>query len=294
MMRTTSRREWLTMLAGLLPVTIVQPSRPAAGTAFATAVRAIELKVGGRLGAAFWDTHDGRRGRYRGTERFAMCSTFKLLAVAAVLDRVDRGAERLNRVVRYGADRVLAYAPVTSKHVNDGLSVAALCAAAIEQSDNTAGNLLLDIIGGPSGLTSYLRRLGDTVTRLDRIEPMLNSAEPGDPRDTTSPVAMLETMHHLLVERHALRDASRHRLEGWLVSSATGGARLRAALPSTWRVGDKTGTGEHAAANDVAIAWPPNRKAVIITVFSTESPRKLDERNSAIADVGRAVLNSRR
>ena len=293
-MRTrTSRREWLGLVAGMLPLTVAQRSRARARpTSFEATILAIEQKLGGRVGAAFRDTHDGRRGSYRGTERFPMCSTFKLLAAAAVLDRVDRGAERLDRVVRYGHDRVLAYAPVTSQHVDDGMSVAALCAAAIEHSDNTAGNLLLDIIGGPAGLTTYLRALGDTVTRLDRTEPALNSAVPGDPRDTTSPMAMLETMNRLLVDKAALSDTSRRRLREWLVASTTGSERLRAGLPRDWHIGDKTGTGDHAATNDVAVAWPPHRRPVLITVFMVDSPRPLAERNRAMAEIARALTSN--
>ena len=282
------------MVAGVLPVAAVQRTGPPIATVpFDAKVQAIEQQIGGRLGAAFWDTHDGRRGSYRASERFPMCSTFKLLAAAAVLERVDRGAERLGRIVHFGQDRILEYAPVTSKHVNDGMSVAGLCAAAIEQSDNTAGNLLLDIIGGPAGLTGYVRRLGDAVTRLDRTEPTLNDVEPGDPRDTTSPAAMLETMHRLLVQPRALSAASRARLQEWLARSTTGADRLRAGFPRGWRVGDKTGTGSHAATNDIGIAYPPNRKPVIVAVFSVDSPRPVADRSRAIADVARALAAGR-
>lgn len=179
--------------------------------------------------------------------------------------------------------------PVTSKHVRDGLSVSALCAAAIEQSDNTAGNLLLDIIGGPAALTGYLRGTGDVVTRLDRTEPTLNMADTGDPRDTTSPLAMVETMDRLIVDTKILSEPSRKRIQDWLVASTTGADRLRAGLPREWRVGDKTGSGQHSATNDVGIAWPPNRKPLLIGVFSVDSPGSPADRSRAIADVARAV-----
>jgi beta-lactamase class A len=290
MNRYTSRREWLTLVAGLVPAALVERRPSRSGAAFDGTVRTIESALGGRLGAAFWDTHDGRRGSYRGTERFPMCSTFKLLAAAAVLAKVERGGEQLDRIIRYGQDRLLEYAPVTSKHVKDGMPVSALCAAAVEQSDNTAGNLLLDIIGGPAALTGYLRGIGDVVTRLDRTEPDLNVTSAGDPRDTTSPVAMVETVERLVVGEKFLRDSSRALLQGWLVGSTTGTDRLRAGLPRGWRVGDKTGAGGHNATNDVAIAWPPDRKPVIIAVFSFDSPKSLAERNHAFVDIGRAVI----
>jgi beta-lactamase class A len=286
-----SRREWLSLVASLVPAALVR-RRPIVGTsaAFDEKVSEIERALGGRLGAAFWDTHDGRRGSYRGTERFPMCSTFKLLAAAAVMAKVERGGERLDRVVHFGQDRILEYAPVTSKHVNDGMSVTALCAAAIEQSDNTAGNLLLEIIGGPAALTGYLRGTGDVVTRLDRTEPTLNNADSGDPRDTTSSLAMVETVQRLLVGTKILNEESRSRLEHWLVASTTGADRLRAGLPRGWRVGDKTGSGQHAATNDVGVAWRPDRKPLLIAVFSRDSQKSPAERNRAIADVARLTV----
>jgi len=285
-----SRRQFLAMIAGVVPAALVQRSGSASDTDFEATVKAIEHGLGGRLGAAFWDTHDGRRGSYRGTERFPMCSTFKLLAAAAVLAKVERGDEQLDRIVHYGQDRILEYAPVTSRHVGDGMSVSALCAAAIEQSDNTAGNLLLEMIGGPAALTGYLRGTGDVVTRLDRTEPALNAAETGDPRDTTSPLAMVETLERLLVDTKILSESSRALLQGWLVASTTGADRVRAGLPRGWRAGDKTGTGQHAATNDVAVAWPPDRKPVLIAVFSVESPKSPAERSHAIAEIAHEIV----
>ncbi len=186
-----------------------------------------------------------------------MCSTFKFLAAAAVLKRVDQGKENLQRFVRYGAKDILEYAPVTKAHLKDGgMTLGALCAAAIEQSDNTAGNLLLDAIGGPSGLTNFARKLGDNVTRLDRKEPELNSAIPGDERDTTTPTAMCSDMQRLLLS-DVLSKSSRHLLEDWLRRNETGTLMIRAGVPKDWSVGDKTGRGANGATNDIAILRPP-------------------------------------
>ena len=161
----------------------------------ATRIAGIEARIGGRIGVAALDTGSGKRLDYRAEERFPMCSTFKFLAAAAVLKRVDKGKEKLERFVPYSAKDILEYAPVTKEHLKEGgMTLGALCAAAIEQSDNTAGNLLLKAIGGPPGLTDFVRTLGDRVTRLDRIEPELNSAIPGDERDTTTPAAISSDM----------------------------------------------------------------------------------------------------
>lgn len=250
---------------------------------------AIERRVGGRLGVAALDVGTGRRLGYRADERFPMCSTFKWLLVARVLSRVDASEEKLSRILPYGPDDLLEYAPVTRAHVGEGgMSLAALCAAAIERSDNTAANLLLATVGGPSGLTSYLRTIGDSVTRLDRVEPALNGAVPGDPRDTTTPAAMLGDLRSLLVEGRLAAD-SRDRLLGWLAGNTTGDGKLRAGLPAGWRVGDKTGMGEHGATNDVAIAWPDGRAPVLIAAYLTETDATLGARNGALASVGTLV-----
>ena len=198
----------------------------------------VEEKSGGRLGCAVLDTASGHRFAYRGTDRFPMCSTFKLLAVALVLRRVDRGEEQLERRIVYSREDVLSYAPVTSLHVQDGMTVEELCAAAITLSDNTAANLLLKSFGGPAGLNDFLRGIGDSITRLDRTEPTLNEAAPGDDRDTTTPSMMLEDMRRLLLG-DVLKPDARGRLTHWLVDCKTGDTRLRGGLPPEWKAGDK-------------------------------------------------------
>jgi beta-lactamase class A len=250
-------------------------------------VIAIERRYGGRLGVAIFDAGSGLRVEHRAEERFALCSTFKWLAAAAVLARVDAGAERLDRRVKYDRQALLDYSPISSAHVaSGGMTLGALCAAAVEFSDNTAANLVLATIGGPAGLTDYIRSLGDPVTRLDRTEPQLNEATPGDVRDTTSPAAMVALMHRVLLGS-ALSERSRAQLTTWLDDSTTGAKRLRAGLPATWKVGDKTGTCGHAATNDVAIARPPGRMPLLVAVYFAESPATSDERDAAIAQVGR-------
>jgi beta-lactamase class A len=249
----------------------------------------IERESGGRLGVAVLDTGSGAGSQHRADERFPICSTFKLLAAAAILARVDAGRENLDRVVAYGPKDILSYAPVTSAHVSEGgMSIADLCEAAITVSDNTAANLLLAALGGPAGITAYARSIGDDLTRLDRFEPDLNEALPDDPRDTTSPAAMLADIKRLVLG-DALSAASRKRLTGWLLGNKTGGTRLRARLDKNWRVGDKTGSGERGTANDVGVIWPPDRDPVIASVYLTGSSGDGDQRSAAIAAVGEAV-----
>lgn len=227
----------------------------------------------------------GRRVGHRTDELFPLCSTFKFLAAASVLARVDRGEEKLDRRVVYSDKDLVTYSPVTKDHVGPGgMSMAEICDATVTLSDNTAGNLQLASFGGPSGLTSYLRSLGDRATRLDRIETELN-----DPRDTTTPAAMLGTMQRLLIG-DALSASSRDRVIGWLLASKTGARRLRAGLPADWRVGDKTGTGGNGTANDVAIAFPPGRAPILLAAYYTESTIADDARNAVIADAARLAV----
>jgi beta-lactamase class A len=257
------------------------------------ALARIEAQSGGRLGVAALDTADGSRAGHRMDERFAMCSTFKLLAAAAVLARVDAGKERLDRRVAYAKSDLVTYSPVTEKHVGAGMMLAELCEAAITLSDNTAGNLLLANLGGPQGFTDFARTLGDTMTRLDRIETALNEAMPGDPRDTTTPAAMLANIRALVLG-DALTEPSRGQLKTWMLANKTGGGRLRAGLPGDWAVGDKTGSGDFGTTNDVGVIWPPARAPIVVTIYFTETKAALEQRIAVLASVGRAIAQGLR
>jgi beta-lactamase class A len=256
----------------------------ALGAAFAR----IESESGGRLGVAVLDTGSGALVGHRIDERFPMCSTFKALAAAAILSRVDAGKEQLSRRIRIEQKDILSYAPVTKQHIGQEMSVAELCDAAVTLSDNTAANLLLAGMGGPSATTELARSLGDEITRLDRIEVELNEGTPGDPRDTTTPAAMATNLKALTLGT-ALSAASRDQLIAWLVGCKTGDAKIRAGLPKGWRVGDKTGSGGHGSNNDVAVIWPEGRAPVIVASYLTETSGTDEQRNAAHAAVGRAV-----
>ena len=250
------------------------------------ALAELERRHGGRLGVAVLDTRTMNGVAHRGDERFPLCSTFKFLAAAFVLARVDHGQERLDRRVAYTRDDLVTYSPVTEQYVDAGMTLSELCDAAVTLSDNTAGNLLLDSFGGPAGLTAYMRSLGDAVTRLDRRETELNEARPGDPRDTTTPAAMAELLRQTVLG-DALSGASRAQLTAWLVANKTGDKRLRAGVPKNWRVGDKTGTGGHNATNDVGVLWLPGRPPIIVAAYSVEARASNEERNAVLAEVGR-------
>jgi beta-lactamase class A len=291
-MFTPSRRA---LLAGMTAMLAGSPAIADADgdlAAAESAIVAIEARLGGRIGVAAYDSGGNRYVLHRADEKFPMCSTFKLLAAAAVLKRVDAGAEKLDRVIPYGPADLGGYAPVTKAHVADGgMALGDLCAAAIDWSDNTAGNLLLRVLGGPAAVTQYARSLGDNVTRLDRDEPSLNTAIPGDERDTTTPLAMLRDMRAILLG-DALSEASRRQLQTWLIGDRVGDKRLRAGLPPSWRVGDKTGSGDNGAANDIAILWPPDRAPILAAVYCVGSTASMDDRNAAHAEIGRVIART--
>lgn len=281
------------VLAGLATFAAAAPARAALSAAEVEArFAAIESRVGGRLGVAVIDSGDGRRVGRRADARFPMCSTFKALAATAALKRVDEGAERLDRRIAYGPADLLDYAPVSKAQVGEGaMSLGEICAAAIQWSDNTAANLLLKAIGGPPGFTEFARSLGDQVTRLDRDEPSLNSAIPGDERDTTTPAAMARDLQAVLVGE-ALSPASRRQLEAWMIGDKVGGKRLRAGLPADWGIGDKTGTGDHGVANVIAILRPPGRAPLFAAVYYAESAGSPDERDAVHREVARIIAQA--
>jgi beta-lactamase class A len=255
-------------------------------------IEAVQARVGGRLGVAVLDTGSGRRIGHRSGERFAMCSTFKLLLAGQVLHKVDIGTEKLDRWIAYTRKDILPHSPVAEAHLGEGrLTVERMIQAAIEDSDNTCANALLGRNGGPAGCTNYIRLLGDRLTRLDRTEPALNTAIPGDPSDTTTPDAMLDDLKRLTLG-DALRRVSRGKLVAWLANCRTAASRIPAGLPKDWKSGNKTGTGENGATNDVAILWPPNRAPVLMSVYFTESKIDFSAREAAIADIARIVAGT--
>jgi beta-lactamase class A len=253
---------------------------------------ALETQRGGRLGVSVLDTGTHQRLDYRADERFAMCSTHKFLTVAAILEQVDRGAISLDRKVAFTRADLLPYAPVTKQHVDTGvMTVEALAAATTAWSDNTADNLLLALMGGPAGWTRYARSLGDSVSRLDRIESDLNSAIPGDPRDTTSPAAMVRNLDVVLLGK-ALSDASRMRLETWMFDSTITGTLLRAGMPEGWRVADKSGAGANGTRNDIGLITRPGAAPLLAAVYYTQAPGDMAAQDRVLADAGRIIARA--
>ncbi len=259
----------------------------------AAKLTAIEKKTGGRIGVAAINLSDGSILQHRGDERFAMCSTFKWLLAGFILQRCDAGTEDLSRRIDFSEDDLVYFSPVTKEFAGKGgMSVGQMCEATVQRSDNTAANLLLASMGGPDGFTALARDNGDAVTRLDRLEPNLNENKPGDPRDTTSPRAMAEMMKRFIFGE-ALSAQSSLTLRNWMIGANTGLDRLRAGLPADWIAGDKTGTSDRDANNDVAFAIPPDgaqENAVIIISFTNAPNPVTAEANGVHADIAEAVM----
>jgi beta-lactamase class A len=285
-----ARREFLVGAVACLGAASLIEAAPLAsvndGFPLEEPIRQLERQSGGRLGVALLDTGSRRRFAWRGDERFPMCSTFKFLLAVDLLRRADAGQMRLDRRLPIRAVR-LGNSPFTRSRLGHEASIRELCRAIIEDSDNEAANLLLPLVGGPAGYTSFARAIGDPVTRLDRVEPAMSEGARGDIRDTTSPRAMAGDFERVVLGP-VLRPASRAELTGWLTQVRTGETRLKAGFPRGWRVGHKTGTGR-GTANDVAIVWPGRRPPFILAAYLTESTLDEKGQNAILADVARAV-----
>lgn len=248
-----------------------------------------ETRLDARVGVALRHVSSNWEWAYQGDERFPMCSTFKSLLCGAVLERVDAGEESLTDHVMYRADDLVTYSPVTEHHAGTGMNVGELCEAAITRSDNTAANLLLGRVGGPAGLTAFLREIGDEYSRLDRWETELNESIPGDPRDTTMPSAIVATLARLLFGDVLSEDASSV-LRQWMIETQTADSLIRASLPEGWEIGDKTGAGLNGSRGIVAFLVTPDDEAYVVAIYITETEADFSTRNEAIAAIGRAVI----
>lgn len=251
----------------------------------------LEQRHQARIGLAAIEVGTGRTVLWRAGERFAFCSTFKVLLAACVLHRSLKETHLLEERLFWRAADEQEWSPVTAGRDGRGMTVAELCAAAVSVSDNTATNALLTRLGGPQAVTAYVRSLGDEVFRLDRIEPELNEAALGDERDTTTPLAFARTLQGLLAGT-ALPAAQRRQLADWLSVCATGEGRIRAALPPGWKLARKTGSGG-GLAHDAGLAESPDGRQVILVVF-TQSPDTADmaRKEALIAEAARRALRA--
>jgi beta-lactamase class A len=251
----------------------------------------LEAATAVRLGVAALNTANGASLSHRARERFPFCSTFKLLAASAILRRSATEPGLLQRRIAYAASNLVAGSPITSQHAGDGMTVAELCAAALQYSDNTAANLMLWLLGGPYAVTAFARLIGDATFRLDRWETALNTAIPGDARDTSTPAAMMQDLHRLALG-DALGLPQREQLVAWMRGNTTGATRIRSGLPAGWSVADKTGTGDYGTANDIAVTWPPGKKPIVLAIYVTQHDKNAPPRDDILASAAKIVIET--
>jgi beta-lactamase class A len=250
-------------------------------------LQALEASSGGRLGVAA--SYNTTRIVHRADELFPFCSTFKLVLCSAVLERSIKQPELLQQALPYTRKDLVNYSPITEKYLEQGMRVGELCAAALQYSDNTAANLLISLVGGSAAVTAYARKIGDSHFRLDRLETALNTAIPGDPRDSATPASMAGNLQKLLLGQQ-LPPAQRAQLKTWMLGNTTGDARIRAGAPTGWQVADKTGTGDYGTSNDIAVLWTPSGSAVVLAIYFTQATQDAKMRNDVIAAATKIVL----
>lgn len=228
-------------------------------------IAALERRYNAYVGVFAVDLDGGRSISHRGQDAFAMCSTFKGYASARVLQLVESGQLTLDQTVFVDPTAIVANSPRTRPQAGGDMTLDELCQAALQVSDNTAGNLLLRTIGGPSAITAFARSIGDPSSRLDRWETELNSAVPGDPRDTSAPEGLGGGYRNLLAG-DALAPAQRQQLEDWMRATET--SSMRAGLPPGWTSADKTGSGGYGTTNDVGVAFGPAGRRVLLSMMT--------------------------
>ncbi|WP_369695874.1 class A beta-lactamase [Streptomyces abyssomicinicus] len=259
-----------------------------------TRLRELEERHGARVGVHARNMATGTTVRHRADERFPILSVFKTLAAAAVLRDRDTDGGFLDRRIRYTKAQLVENSDICEANLATGMTIRELCAAAIQWSDNTAGNLLLREIGGPHGITRFARSLGDPVTRLDRWETELNSGEPWRETDTTSPAAIAATYARLVLGG-ALERPDRELLTSWLLGNRTGKTRLRAGLPPEWTIADKTGAADtYGSLNDVGVVWTEDGTPLVMAVLTTKPERDAPRSDILLEDVARVLVDALR
>lgn len=293
-MTHSAPRRSLLLAAAALPLAFAVRARAAdADEAQPAAAQFAKLEntFGGRLGVYAVDTANGAQTGYRADERFPFCSTFKVVLAGAILTQCPQNAGLLQQRINYTQQDVVNYSPISAKHVGDGMTVEQLCRAALQYSDNTAANMLIRQLGGPAAVTAFARSIGIEEFRLDRWETELNTAIPGDVRDTATPAAMARALQRLALG-DALPAPQREQLQNWMRGNTTGSHRIAAGVPTGWQVGDKTGTGDHGTANDIAVIWPPARKPIILAVYHTQSEADAKPQDTVIVEATRIVVTA--
>lgn len=252
-------------------------------------VKEIESQLDARIGVSIYDVKDNKLWNYNGDTRFPLMSTFKTLACAKLLVDVEKGLQSFDTLSVINANSIIAWSPTTEKLIGESISLKQACSAAMIMSDNTATNIVLTAIEGPKALTQFMRSIGDEITRLDRMEPDLNEALDGDKRDTTTPNAMVKSLHSLLFG-DVLSPASKVQLKLWMIDNKVTGSLLRSVLPESWSIADRSGAGGNGSRGITAVVWSNKRSPLIISIYLTQTDATFAQRNKAIANIGKEIF----
>lgn len=285
---------WLAAATSLcsLSAYATSPTMTASQHSYITQLQQLEQEYHGHLGIAAINTATNRKILFNDNRRFPFCSTGKVMVVAAILKKSESNPQLLQQKIHYTAQEVKSsgYAPITAKYVTNGMTVAELAQAALDYSDNGAMNQLLKLAGGVQNVTEFARTLNDDKFNLIRSEPQLNSAIPGDIRDTTTPLAMAVSLQQLALES-ALNLPQQQLLQQWLKANTTGDKRIRAGVSQDWIVGDKTGTGDYGTTNDIAVIWPPHAKPIVLVIYFTQDKKDAQPQDQVIAKASKIIIN---
>lgn len=287
---TQTRMAFATLYGKLLLATLViSATTGARADALGDTIEAVEKRIGGNIGVAVYDTGAKSLWQHDGDSRFPLMSTFKTLACAKLLADAEQGHSSLNSTVVIKQQDLVTYSPVTKQQVNQSFSLQQACRTTLATSDNTAANIVLNGIGGPIAFTDFMRSIGDDATRLDRLEPFLNEAAKGDPRDTTTPTAMVKSLDALLYGDF-LSESSKQQLTQWMKDNRVSDSLLRAVLPEGWQIADKSGAGGNGSRGIVGSVWKQNRAPILVSIYITQSQVPFKQRNQAIAEIGDAIF----
>ena len=273
----------------ILLCTLLLTSTSVPATTLNNSISAIEQRISGRIGVAVLDTKNKQTWAYNGNSHFPMMSTFKTLACAKMLRKSANGELDPSTSSLIKAEELIPWSPVTKTFVNKNISVVKACEATMLTSDNTAANIVLQHIGGPQGVTSFLREIGDKVSQLDRIEPELNEAKVGDLRDTTTPIAIVSTLSRLLLG-DVLLDTDKNQLKTWMQNNKVSDPLLRSILPQGWFIADRSGAGGNGSRGITAMLWNSGRQPLIISIYLTETELAMAMRNEIIVEIGKLIF----
>lgn len=288
-MRIIFKLTWLLIIVTIFSVPSFASALETKPTSIQKQLAELEASYGGQIGVAAINTANNEHIQYRAEQRFPVQSTFKLMLAAAILKQSMTDNQLLQQKVKYNKEDLLSWSPITEKHLVDGMTIAELCAAAAEYSDNAAANLLVKKLGGPQAVTAYMRSIDNKAFRLDGWEPNLNS-NPHDVHDTSTPAATVNSLQKLVLG-NALATSQREQLVSWMKGNTVGDKRIRAGVPKGWIVADKTGSGDYGIANDIGVIWPPKGAPIIVAIYFAKDKKDAPRQEEVIAAATRLLIN---